>query len=212
MIHISVRHDFDRLSRTLDNFSKKQLPFAAARALTTVARDAGDDFTRSLPQKLDRPTPFTRKAIGIVSARKNNLRAVVLIKDRQASYLRYQEEGGRRDPKRKALAMPVGMRLNQYGNMANKAIARLVGQPNVFVGTVNGVGGIWRRPPRGTRRDGTYGTVGADKGLKLLAAFRPHATYMPRLGFGETVGLSVKQHFSRRMREALVQALKTARR
>ncbi|MFH5926433.1 hypothetical protein [Roseomonas xinghualingensis] len=205
MIRISVRHDFDKLSRTLDAFSRKQMPFATARALTATAREAGSEFTRSMPETLDRPTPFTMRAVGITAARKNSLRSVVFIKDRQAEYLGYQEKGGHRGPKRRALVMPAGMRLNRYGNMPNRAVAKAIGRPDVFVGEVNGIGGIWQRPKAGGRQ-------GAKKGPKLLATFRPGATYKPRLGFEDRVMASVRQQFPRHMQAALHEALKTARR
>jgi hypothetical protein len=198
MIHISVRHDFDRLSRTLDNFSRKQLPFAAARALTTIAREAGNDVTRGLSEDLDRPTPFTKKAVAVLPARKTDLRAVVLIKDRQAQYLGYQIRGGQREPKGKALVLPAGIRLNQFGNIPRHGLARAKANKDTFVGVVKGVGGFWQRTKGG--------------GLKLLAAFIPQATYKPILGFEARVERVVRAEFPRRLRFALVEALKTARR
>lgn len=198
MIHIRVSHDLHRLGRTLDKFQKQQLPFATARALTAVARSAGHEVTRSLPTTLDRPTPFTRRAIGITPARKTNLQSEVFIKDVQAQYLGLQEQGGPREPKGKALVLPVGVKLNQYGNIARRALARAKGRKDTFVGTVKGVGGFWQRTKNG--------------GLKLLAAFRPKATYQPRLGFAHRVERVVRAEFPRRMREALAEALRTARR
>jgi hypothetical protein len=198
MIHVSVRHDFIRLSRTLDNFSRKQLPFAAARALTAIARDAGDDVTRGLSEDLDRPTPFTKKAVGIVPARKTDLRAVVLIKDRPSQYLGYQIRGGQREPKGKALVTPAGIRLNEFGNIPRHGLTRAKASKDTFVGAVKGVGGFWQRTKGG--------------GLKLLAAFIPQATYKPILSFEARVERVVRAEFPKRLRFALVEALKTARR
>lgn len=68
---ISVKLEgFDQLRRQFGQF-ERQLPFAAARALTETARKARAAVTASLPQVLDRPTPFTMNAFTVKEATKN---------------------------------------------------------------------------------------------------------------------------------------------
>lgn len=219
MIRISVRSDYQRLGHRLDNFERRQLPFAAARALTATAKAAQEAVEKALHEAFDRPTPFTQKAIATKSATKANLSAEVFAKPIQVKYLGLQERGGTRRPKKRALVNPAGVKLNQYGNIPAKTLARLKKRKDVFIGTVNGVGGLWQRPARGKRRDGTYETKGNTQGkangsrtgLTLLMRFagpmpvKPHPFFMP------AIAEVAKRDFPRRLRDALAEALRTAR-
>lgn len=219
MIRISVRQDYQRLGQRLDAFERRQLPFATARALTATAKAAQGRVEQAMGSAFDRPTPFTQKAIAITSATKTRLSAEVFAKPVQAKYLGLQERGGMRRPKKQALVDPVGVKLNKYGNIPAKALARLKKRKDVFVGTVKGIGGVWQRPARGTRRDGTHGSKGNTQGraagfrsgLTLLMRFagpqpvKPHPFFMP------AVAEVAKRDFPRRLRDALAEALRTAR-
>lgn len=197
-IVISVSTDLDRLSASLNDFARNQLPFACARALTAVARDVAKAQTEALDTELSRPTPFTKRAFGITAARKSNLQAEVFAKDIQGKYLALAETGGVRTPARKALVMPAGVRLNQFGNIPRGALRRAQATGRVFVGNINGTNGIWQRMKRGH--------------VKLLASFQPRATYRPQLGYRARLPGLVQRGFAQHLGEALEQALRTARR
>jgi hypothetical protein len=96
------------------------------------------------------------------------------------------------------LVLPVDIRRNMYGNIANRALQRAKGKKDVFVGTVHGIGGFWRR-----RR--------GDK-LTLLASFKPSATYQPVFHFRGLVATSVARNFPALLRTALARAVATAHR
>lgn len=197
MMTISVRTEFERLNLTLNDFARRQLPFAAARALTATVQGARRDVQAGMPKVFDRPTPFSQRGITIRSATRNNLEAVVLVQPLQAAYLRIQEEGLRREPKRRALITPKSVRLNQYGNIPHRGLARMKGRADVFVGTVKGIGGFWQRLP--------------DGGLRLLARFEGPKKVEAKPFFFPAVERSLRRDFDRLMGDALAEALRTAR-
>lgn len=180
----------------------RQIPFALSVGLNAAAAKAKTEVERRIDRAFDRPTPFTRRAVATLRATKSNLSAAVIIKDAQAAYLFRQEIGGQRRPARRALVVPVGARLNQFGNLGRNALKRLLARPDVFVGTIKGVGGVWERFK--SRRTGF-------KGVRLLIAFEPTANYKPRFGFVDTVQASVLATIADDMREAWARAAATAK-
>ena len=195
--------ELERFAARLGGRAPRQLPFALARGLTAVAREGKEAVDARIPQAFDRPTPFTRRAVGVVAARKQSLAAEIYIKPIQARYLGLQETGGVRRPRSggRALLLPAGARVNIYGNLPRRAVARLFARPDVFSGRVGGVAGIWQRPSRSRRRSGP----------RLLVAYESEARYRPRFGFGETVGTVVDRSLTRQIWTAFDAALATAR-
>lgn len=201
MITVSFSTEFDKLAVILGDFGKKQLPFAAALALTRTAQDTRDAITVNLPKTFDRPTPFTRQGIGITTATKETLTATIFVKDVQAEYLRLEELGGTRKPKGQALVLPGGIKLNQYGNIPNKALAKGKASGKVFVATIKGIPGFWQRTQ----------AKGGDKGVKLLARFQKKAEYKPRFGFLTQAEAAITIAFFKHMPAALERAFRSAR-
>lgn len=193
----SVETEWAAFARTLDDLQRDQLPFATARALTTVARGAERAQRDALPGVFDKPTPFTARGPGSIAARKTDLTAIVFIRDRQAAYLRRQETGGTRRPEKGvALVIPGQVRLNAYGNIPYRGLARAKARRNVFVGKINGIGGFWQRDGRK---------------LKLLAAFEASAAYSPRFGYWDRMRATVGPAMAKALPEALALAMATAR-
>ncbi|MDA5503284.1 hypothetical protein PGS44_17235, partial [Yersinia ruckeri] len=73
---------------------KKQIPFAAAQALTSVARQIAAAQKVGMQRNLDNPTPFTVNSVGSFGARKDRLQARVFVRDIAAGYLEPFEFGG----------------------------------------------------------------------------------------------------------------------
>jgi len=117
----------DALKRQIAD-AEKQVRYAASRALNETAKEVRKAIPGELSKRLDRPTPFTTRedAMFIRGATKDRLEAAVVFKDRQASYLRYQLEGGVRQPTRKALRLPSAIGLDQHGNLPRGIIKQLV--------------------------------------------------------------------------------------
>ncbi|SHJ68737.1 hypothetical protein SAMN02745194_03121 [Roseomonas rosea] len=203
-----VKADFEPVTRGLDDLAKRQVPFATARALTSVAQTAAVANRRALPSVFDRPTPFTMNAFGVQAARKGKPVARVFVKDKQAEYLKLQETGGTRQPERsrqggtgkgQAIVIPRAIKRNAFGNMARGALASVKRRKDTFIGkTPGGTGGFFRRM--------------ADGALQPLAIFVRAAKYKPRLGFQARTAKVVRTASLPAFREALAKAIATARR
>lgn len=129
---ITIDTNLDEIRARLGNLAR-QADFAASVALNATAKHIQAAVPATLRSALDRPTPFTvgqpegpRAATYIARADKRKLEAAVLFRDRQASYLRWQVEGGLRYPARKALRLPAAIDLNQFGNLPRNAIKQLL--------------------------------------------------------------------------------------
>ncbi len=213
---------------------EKNVRFAGARALTMTARDASKEVTGELPRIFDRPNQFTGRSIAALPANTSKLESAVLVKDQQAEYLGYQEEGGDRRPMPgKPVVLPVNQRTNQFGNIPRGAIGKAKEKPNTFVAKGEGrtkhlAPGIYERPAVGKRKDGTKGTKGLIRhngkgkavggtaakgatGLKLLVSFKTRAAYKPKFDFRGRVVASARQNIAGNMRKSLADAVKTMR-
>ncbi len=178
----------------------KQHRYAASLALTRTARQAADDQKAQAEKELDRPTPFTKRGFRYRKATKAKLQSAVYIAPIQAEYLFWAVEGGRRPGRsKKGEALPVGIRMNKYGNIPGRwkgKIRKLINRPNTFVETINGVHGVWQR----------------FKGrLKLLIRFHKSTKYDKQLKFYKTADKSFYRRYDREFDKALSQALRTAR-
>lgn len=222
MIDIRVTGDFNRLAQQLRAMGK-QAEYAAAVALTRTARDAARELNDELPRHLDNPTRFTRQAFTIRPATKHTLRAVVLAKDAQASYLRYQVAGGERAPKRKAQRLPSEIKLDQFGNLPRGEIARLIALAKAGKRLTKARG---RKLGISSKLDLFYGNPGHGKPpgiykrvaqgdqhvlLPLIVFPAVTAKYRPRIPMREIVQRVVDRRFAVHFREAWAQAVKTAR-
>ena len=196
-MQITVHSNVDAVRQRMSALQRRQLPFATSLALTQTVRDAKAVMDRKLDIVIDQPTPFTKRGIAIRAARKTMLTASVFFKDIQARYLKLQETGGIRYPRRRALVIPSERQTNKYGNLPRGRIKRLLARKDVFSGTVKGVPGIWQRMKRG--------------GVKLLVAYEAKARYEPRLQADETIRPVLVRRFPANFFAGLRRALASAR-
>lgn len=197
MITVNVRVDITRALSKMKDIAQNQVPFATALALTNTAKQVQSVLTAKLDESFDRPTPFTKRAIGTERATKAQLSSRVFIKRDQLKYLTWGIDGGTRMPAKSAIPMPVDVPLNQYGNMTRNKLRQLLSRRDVFSAKVNGVGGIWQRKPN-------------DK-LVLLVAWKPKANYKKRYPFFELGTSTARAVFPAQFRAAIDQALRSAR-
>ncbi len=206
MIDISVRFDVKALNKQLDAFASKQLRFATAQAINTVAKNLQAAERENMAKVLDRPTPFTLNAVSVKLATKASLTAMVYVKDIAAAYLLPYEEGGRNKLNARALIKPVGQKVNQYGNLPRTTVKRLASKKNVFVGkvktTAGEVDGVWQR---------SKAVRGKKAGLKLLIKFQDAHEATARLGYQDLARKVVGASFKRELSAALARAMATAR-
>lgn len=208
-VAISVRADVKQLQRQLDVLAKQQIPFATMLAVNATAARVVKEETDALDKVFDRPTPFTKRAFTMIRARKSNLTAMVYAREIQARYLEPSEVGGPQYlGSGKKIRTPVDIKLDSYGNIPRGAIQRALAKPNVFVGHVNGVGGLWERlPVRGRGRKG----AAPGQQLRLLVAFTRPKVVKTRLGYRERAVATARAYFSTAFQLAIKQALATAR-
>lgn len=126
LMRIDLSSNLREVIPVMDRLLSDQVPFAVAKTLTDVAKAVADEMPKAVEQDLDKPTPFTRQGFYMQGARKDHLQAVVGVKDRQATYLRYQIEGGERQPQRKALRLPAQVQLDAFGNMPKGLVRQLI--------------------------------------------------------------------------------------
>lgn len=189
-------------TRYLNNIAAKQLPYAAANALNNTAFAVLYDEQNALDKYLDRPTPFTKRGYEVVKANRNRLIASVRARQLQGAYLKYQVDGGRRPPKKKAIVVPDKGLRNQYGNMPKGTIKALMRQKSIF-STKPGAkikGGIYERYKAGGRNR-----------LRFLVAYEPKADYSKRLPFESVAKVTVGKVFKPEFEKQLVRALSTAK-
>jgi len=151
---ISVHVDMsgvNRLAAVLDA-KQKQVAFAAAKTLTQVAKDKLQPaIYAEMRKKFDRPTPFTMKGLRVKPATKQDLTAMVYLKDaiiggknpNSLDYIIGQEfTGGPRNRKgierlleqaglisaNEYVAPGAGATLDQYGNMSRGQLNQIVSQ------------------------------------------------------------------------------------
>lgn len=201
---IKFKDNIDDVERFLSDLAQRQLPFANSQALNDTAIDVKADEEKRLERDLDNPTPFTKRGLYIKRSTKSRLVAIVGFKPIQASYIKFAAKGGIRRPKRRALIVPVGQRLNKYGNMPRGSVKRAVSRPDTFSGKVKGVAGIWKRPRKAKR-------ASAATGPKLLVSFKSRATYRPRHDFEGGAEKIARRVYPKHLIRRLEAAIKTAR-
>lgn len=188
----------DALIKKMTAFEKKQVPFALSLALNNTANLAKVEAQRQMPDYLDRPTRFTINSVAVVSSKKTNLVAKVLIKDIQAKYLGVNINGGAVS---KRIAKPVNIPLNKFGNIRSlkggKKIKELMAKGDAFIGDVNGVNGLWLRANKGT-------------GLKLLVRFEKSQQYDKKYPFKDIVIKEARKNIEREFSKAMTHAVATA--
>lgn len=121
----SAKSSFETMLKQVQQVPK-QAAFAFASALTEQARAIANELPGQMSSALDRPTAFTLRGVFFTRAQKDNLQAVVGIKDAQAEYLQWQVDGGVRAPTRQALKLPGDVQLDGYGNIPRSLIKQLV--------------------------------------------------------------------------------------
>ncbi len=193
---ISVRSNVKEASAQLSRIKRNQIAFASAVALTKTAEFTAVNLNNDTRKYFQNPTPFTQRAFRFKRATKRNQTALVFAAPIQDEYLRFAVFGGTRRPRGRALVLPVGIRLNRYGNIARGRVRRLLARRDTFSGTIRGVAGIWQR----TR-----------KGLKLLIAYEEQARYEKRFPVLRLTEQYVARAFPPFFDRALKRALATAR-
>lgn len=193
----NLKRDIDKVTKQLKSIARDQIPFATSLALNQVAADGQRRAQRQMRLDLDRPTRFTIQGVATKRSNKRNLYAEVFIKEIQADYLKYQIYGGVRQPKKRAIVVPVQVKLNRYGNIPRRKIQALLQRDDVFVLRNSSKAGIYQRMKSGK--------------LKQLIAFEQTASYDRQFDFHGIVIREVRARIQPAMRAAINRALSTAK-
>ena len=205
--------DHSDITRGLTHLQTDQAPYAAARALTDTAWGATRGLKGHMSEVFDNPTSFTKNAFRAIGAKKHNLEAQVLPKDRisQRHYLFTQEEGGVRPQTgiEKLLQRHVAFdgilqtavpaddaKLNRAGNLSSAQIQRLLSglgaQRDKHQNTTSASRSRQKSRetyfvPRHGLAPGVFARQSNGR-LKMILAFTDRAaSYKPRLGYEEFV-------------------------
>ncbi len=146
MVSINVSNDVDKAIKLLDVVRLKQLPFATSLAINNTAKKVKESQQKEMRDVFDRPNQFTLNSLFIKPATKQNLTALVGLKDTAfkgtpaAKYLASEISGGERRLKghevalRSAGILPAGMfavpgeaaQMDSYGNMERRQIVQIL--------------------------------------------------------------------------------------
>lgn len=209
LMQISFQNNIRQVERGLSDFARREVPFATSLALNATADDVLKNTSVSLRKRLDRPTPFTEKAFRATRSSKSRLSVKVFAMDRQAAYLKFQEDGGTRKPNRKAIAIPVNIETNEFGNIPRRGIKRTLKLKNVFSGVPKGApkeaAGIYKRVGATAKKKAGYR-------LLLLIDYAKRTIYRPRLRFKSSAAKTAAARFPIHWERSIKRAIATARR
>ena len=203
---ISVHANVKEISRSLSRLAHSQINFATAQALTSLAKEVQADEIRNIATTFRKPKPFTQKSVGIQGARKDTLQAKVFVRPIAAKYLEPYEKGGSHVLSGRALINPKNIKLDSYGQLPRKALARLKARKDVFIGKIKTskgtVNGVWQRIPAKRKLPAH---------LKLLIRFGDSLPVKKRLNYRSRAQAIVDRRFNAVFAEAMSKALASAR-
>ncbi|MEM7724198.1 MAG: hypothetical protein AAF376_17780 [Pseudomonadota bacterium] len=202
-MRLDIRHNIRDVQRGLSDAARNQVPFATSVAINDVLMQIKRNTERRMRRVLHNPTPFTMRAFRVRRSTKRRLEGAVFAMDIQAQYLQWAETGGTRNPTGSANLVPVGQRVNQYGNLPRGAIKRVLARGNTFSG----------RPHDGAP-GGIYQRIGGKRNprLRLLVHYADQSRYQGgRLRFQRGALRTAQERMPVAFERALIRALSTAR-
>ena len=221
---ISVHANVKEISRSLSRLAHTQINFATAQALTALAKEVQADEIRNIATTFKKPKPFTQKSVGIQGARKDTLQAKVFVRPIAAKYLEPYEKGGAHVLSGRALINPKNIKLDSYGQLPRKALARLKARKDIFIGPVKTksgvINGVWQRAyhrPKGSERGRSHQGGEVRRGanttgrLKLLIRFGDALAVNKRLNYRSHARALIDRRFNALFSEAMGKALASAR-
>jgi len=212
---LSVSSDVKKLTKRIDQKHKRQIPFVISRALNSSAFGARADVQKALPRYLDRPNPFTVKAVQVDKSSKKKLISKVGFASKTfgklpagtgippAEYMKRLIKGGTRKPFNKYIAVPATKRdQNKYGSLKRGQVRRFLdNKAKYFGGLPKGNHswgfGIWERTGKGGRRS-----------IRKRVIFVDKATYEPIFPLKRIVQASFKKSFPKNFHREFEKAIK----
>lgn len=222
---IRVELNTQELTRQLDDIGRRQIPFATARALSSLGKKLAVIQQSETNKAIDRPNPFTQKQsiYSTAADKRGPFEITVGYKQKQAAYLAPLLGGDRRQRPvevraqggvqyvvpGKALSSGIGgIKLDRYGNVPQQDLISLLNQDNTYGTALR----FFRGTPKGSQGfgDGVYARVDNNKKIVPLLLFVTDAQYQKRLDFSEAQKAAVEL-WPKEFEAALASALATAR-
>lgn len=203
---IKVTADFSQTLKHLDNVQAKQIPFAAVGAINDVAFIATKRLASDVSVYLDRPTDFTRGGFQVQKANKRNLTGYVYVEQKREPYLKYQIHGGTA----KRAAVPVNAKLNEFGNIKARRTGLVKGR-HQFVGTYNGVKGVYERGHISKKGKFTLSKKKRSTSIRLIVAFNTNVVYKKIFPFYRITEQVTSSRINKAFQAKFKRALETAR-
>lgn len=176
----------------IKDFSKKQLPFAAAGALNDLAFKAREAVIKAMPSIFILRTPFLTKGIVVNKATKKDLKAEVMSRD---SLLYKQEYGGELKASEHRIAIPRQVRTNIRQKVPrSKFPGPMLQKKGVFEGK-------W-----------SIFQVMRGQATKILYALVDRVRIKPRFGMGDIVKKTIKAEAPGAFIKSIDHAERTAKR
>lgn len=208
MLKLNVKSNVKQWTKGLDSVSKKQVPFATARALTRTAQQSQADIIGAIPKIFNNNRKWWLKqqptGVKIQMAKKTDLEAVVYT---NAYFAAWQEEGGIKLPFTGGGILVPTLKVPKYGRkaggaakvMAGKTICRMGGKPggSPIIKMKTGKRGVFRRKGK--------------KKIELLYNYVPQAHINARFGFKKMAHQSAKKNFETEFNKSLKAAIRTAK-
>ena len=209
-MQIDVRADTKKLTKWLNQAERKQVPFATSRALNATAFNVRSKLQKELPNYLDRPTGGIIKSVQVQTSSKRNLVATVGFvgdgfrksqwRNSPASIMKKQIEGGVRYPNKKAIAVPVQLKTNTYGNIPRNKLTNLLANKKKYFSGV----------PKGRSNAGLYERK--KNGLKMLVSWESKTNYNGgRYPFNYIAKSAVQKNYKKNFDKELTKALKSSK-
>jgi hypothetical protein len=223
MLTISIQADTRRIKAVLGDLAHHQLPFAISVAINDLASQVQRGESALIQQTFKSPRPFTVKSVQRTLATKTLPVAMISIRPEVAKYLQPYETGGLHVLPGKALLDPVDIRLDQYGQLPQQAMARLKARRDIYIGPIKTrsgavISGVWQRvalsKKGNARRKRVHGSTlynAAQGALKLLIRFGNAVEVKTHLGFYDRAATIVKAGLPAAFEAAMQRALKSAK-
>lgn len=202
----------------------KQVAFAASKALNATGKTVAAAMPEEIAKYIDRPTPFTRRGVRVLRyANKNHLEATVGFMAAQEKYMRWQIEGGVRDPGKSGIKLPSAIKVNEFGNIPKGVIGQMISVARKEKGLKKSTA---RRIRVSEKIELFYGDPKDQKGknwprgiykivngslIPLVVFPATPARYKPIFDYPRIATAIIAKEWPRQFDEALAEALRTAR-
>ncbi|WP_298284836.1 hypothetical protein [Acidocella sp.] len=213
-LKINISADVRGVRMMLDRQRREIVPQATKATVNALAFEVMQAERAATAEVFKNPRPFTRKAFVVDQATSTSApEATVYARPEAARYLEPYETGGEHFAPGKMVAEPVDIKLDQYGQLPNGTLERLKQRPDIYVGTINGVSGVWQRvnvnrageAKRGRPKRGTAWHHDAGQ-VRLLIRFAQPQQVNEHFGFmtraSAVIGARFGNIFQRMLRKA----------